>query len=755
MSEDKNKGIGRRRFLARLGAATGLVAASGCSTRWAPPEKDPFGRARNKPYVPGAEAWSTGEERWTTSTCGQCSAGCGIRVRVVEGRAVRVEGDPQSPINRGGIGPRGIASLQALYDPDRLPGPRIRRDGVLRPASWDEALAEVVSSLKGLRDGGRAHQLLIMSGRERGMMNDLLHRFASSFGTPNVVDGRPGHSAVIAQAAERAFGSFEVPAYDWAGASTVVSLEAGLFEDSCQVAYLARLASEHRSGRAGSRPRLIHLGATFDLNAHNADRWIRIRPGTAGAFALGICRELLRSDLYDRAAIEHQTTGIETFVGTIESFTPARVAELTGAAPEDVERVALELWKSRPSFSFVDERSVAYSNGFDTAMASFALNTLLGAVESPSGGLRLAPAVPLRPWPDARIDAVAKTGLEKERVDGAGSEAYPQARSVHETLVEAMDGGKVAAALLYYSNPAYSRLQPKRWREALAKVPLLVSFSPYLDETVAELAHVVLPDHTALERYDDAPPAPGIARAALGIRKPVVRPLHDTRSTGDVVIDLARQLGGDVAQSFPWPSFRAAMNERLLGILDLGRGSIRAKSERGFLDELYEKASWADGAEPSPRAIRFELQASWKDPEWAGEPDAYPLELVVFRPLGHADGSGANLPWMHVLRSHPGAKAWEHAALAHPSSAPGIADGDHVTVESPFGKVTLRLRLDERMSTNTVAIALGRGHTAFGRFAKGEGINALELVAPGAAKGTGASVLCGTRVRVRKGGSDA
>src|SRR3990170_7102933 len=100
--------LSRRDFLAAAAAGAGALALPGC-------EKDPYALA--KPSVPGAERWSRGEEKWVASSCGMCPAGCGIRVRVMEGRAVKIEGNPEHPLNRGGLGPKGSAGLQMLYHP--------------------------------------------------------------------------------------------------------------------------------------------------------------------------------------------------------------------------------------------------------------------------------------------------------------------------------------------------------------------------------------------------------------------------------------------------------------------------------------------------------------------------------------------------------------------------------------------------------------------------------------------------------------
>ncbi|HUJ61856.1 MAG TPA: hypothetical protein VLX92_25300, partial [Kofleriaceae bacterium] len=180
-----------------------------------PPEDDPTSRSQVKPYVPGADDYATYEERWFASTCAQCPAGCGIRVRVVEGRAVRIEGNRASPVNRGGIGVRGLSGLQALYDPDRVPGPLARVGGALVPVSWNDALGRLAAALRELR--ARApEKLLVMSGNERGFVHELLARLCEAFGTPNFVDGTPGHSAALQRAMELTLGVREAPAFGWA-----------------------------------------------------------------------------------------------------------------------------------------------------------------------------------------------------------------------------------------------------------------------------------------------------------------------------------------------------------------------------------------------------------------------------------------------------------------------------------------------------------------------------------------------------------
>lgn len=755
-------GMSRRGALRRIGllgagaTAGAALTQAGCrGPGWSPPSDDPFSRPVSKPYVPGAEAWSTFEERHLATSCAQCPAGCGITVRVVEGRAVGITGNPRNPLNRGGVGPRGLSSLQVLYDADRLTGPMVRAGGHLVSIGWEEALALLAERLDALRRRGAPEELLVMSGLERGFMNELLERMCRAFGTPNFIDGRPSRTATLAQATAATLGvdTDEIPAYDWAGAGAVLSLEAGLFEDSCQSVYLARVAGEERRG-PGARAHLIHAGASFDLPAHNADRWLPIRPGTGGALALGVAQVLIAEKLYDADVIRERTDGFDAFARLAARFTPERTAVITGIEARAISEIAHTLSQRRPAFALVDERSLAFSNGFDTARAALGLSALLGAFSVSEGGIRLAPRPPYRDWPALAPDEVAARGLAHPRLDRAGTAAFARARSVLETvpdaILDAHGHPAVSVALLYHANPVYARQQPARWRRALEAVPFVVSFSPFRDETASEVAHLVLPDHTFLERWEDAAAAPALPRAVVGLRRPVVEPLHQTRATGDVILDVARRLGGPLVAALPWQSFREALEARLMGLADAGSGNFVESDPRRFMDLLIQEGVWYEAKVVAPPQVRVALPGEWSEPTWAGDAARFPLKLVPYRPLGYAEGTGANLPWLRVLRGRPRQSGWHPMATMHPESAPGVADGDRVRISSPWGALSIPVRLDERMPVGHVAVPMGGGHTAMGRWARGVGVNPMILLAPGSQPVTGANLLCATRVRVEK-----
>jgi molybdopterin-containing oxidoreductase family iron-sulfur binding subunit len=193
------------------------------------------------------------------------------------------------------------------------------------------------------------------------------------------------------------------------------------------------------------------------------------------------------------------------------------------------------------------------------------------------------------------------------------------------------------------------------------------------------------------------------------------------------------------------------MEDRLAGLFVAHRGKARGKRE--LIDQLYDDGFWADLEAPLlPLAFRF--HAGWTPPAWSGDAAAFPLELIAYRPLGYAEGSGANQPWLRHLRTRPGQRPFETPATVHPDDVPGIANHAEVTIASPHGTITTRVQHDPRMRRGAIAIPLGGGHTAFGRWAEGVGANPMQLIAPGPAPRSGANAICTTRVRVTsKGGA--
>ena len=807
-------GLRRRDFLKRLGLGVGAAGLTGCEG------EDPYHLER--PPVPGSGGLPRGHERHVATACAQCAAGCGVSVRVVEGRAVKIEGNDACPVNRGGIGPRGLSGLQVLYDPDRIPGP-MRRVGPRggkehdpdhwEPVSWDAAIEELGGRLLDLREQGTPEKLVVTTGLERGMTLELWQRFARAYGTPNLLDGFSKGSGPVAIANFLMQGIREVPAYDWGGARYVLSLGSEVLQASCQMVHFARSRAHMRRGVSGTRAKIVHVGPVGSATARNADEWISIRPGTYGAFALALAHVLVRDGLHDEEFLRDHCHGFESwededgthpgFRDILEEYPPDRVAEICDVPAAQLDRLAAELAEARPSFALAGSEQYSSSNGVSAAMAVQALNAVLGAIDRPGGVLTQRPA-PLAEWPEVEPDEVAEEALARPAL-GASLAGLPSFGGLAlDLLPEAILGagpGAIDTLLLHYSNPLYSRAEPDRWRRALALVPRVVSFSPVWDETTVEMADWVLPDHTYLERWEDAATAPSTGHPVFGIRQPVVEPLHDTLHTADVVLRLAEVVDEPVREALPWSDFKSAVKARLVGIHRAKRGSIVEEKGSGFLRRMYGEGYWFDAdypfedweevlRTPSGRfefhsgRLRDELRAvaasrassveevlqtagvqdsldrlclpRHEAQRWVGDPEDFPLLLVPHRPPTYAEGSGANQPWLQELPEYTGRRTWATEGEMNPRTAAdlGLVDGDEVVVQATGGEIRVPLRTSAEVRPGLLLVPQGGGHTAMGRFARGWGANVMQVVSlAGMDRLTGVSPVCGTRVAVRRASS--
>ena len=185
-------------------------------------------------------------------------------------------------------------------------------------------------------------------------------------------------------------------------------------------------------------------------------------------------------------------------------------------------------------------------------MAVHALNALVGSIEKP-GGVMTQRYFPYTEWSPLLADAAAQKGLKAERADGAGT-VYPLARHAYQAVADRVIGGYPLEVLfLYDANPVYEVPGGARFVEAFKKIPFIVSFSSFMDET-AHYADLVLPEPTFLERYQDHA-MEGLGYPGVGLRQPVIKPLHDTLNSGDFFLRVAQAMGGTVAQAFPWKTF--------------------------------------------------------------------------------------------------------------------------------------------------------------------------------------------------------
>ncbi len=379
----------------------------------------------------------------------------------------------------------------------------------------------------------------------------------------------------------------------------------------------------------------------------------------------------------------------------------AAAAQQSGVAQAVLERLAQEV--TAAGNGFVALAGSTASNAGELATAVNALNASAGAV---GRAIR----------PDQAMPTYARVA------------SHADVRA----LIDRMNAGQVPLVMVRGANPAYSTPGQLKFADAFKKVPFKVSFSSYPDET-SELCDLILPDHHPLEAWGDAEAGPG----QVAIQQPTMDPVFDTRQTADALIAVAR---GDqtTAARYPQPTYRAFLMSRFPG----GAAGWTAASPKGVAAATVLASSTATS--PARAAAR-------PAPALAGTQGDYDLVVYPHSLLG--DGRGANKPWLQELPDPVSKICWQSWVEIHPVTAKklGVESGDVLRVETAAGRFEAPAYVYMGVRPDTVAIALGQGHTGYGRYARNIGASAYALL-PSVDDAAGGLVLTSSRARVTKTG---
>jgi len=693
-----------RRDFIKLTAITGTSAAlTACGN----PEHQLIRFVPDEDIVPGIAEWKP-------SVCPLCSAGCGLTVRIMDAdfetmrngqagvvaikAAKKLEGQPTHPINQGALCARGQAAIQLTYHPDRVTQP-MKRSGTrgaadFKPVSWDEAIAELAGKLDGLSD---RKALAYITRPRRSRRLEVATEFLTRFGAPAPIGFELFGNEVLRKANAASFGREQLPTYDLSSAMFVVGFGADFLGTWNSPVAQTIGYGQMRQGRAGMRGKFIQIEPRMSLTGANADEWIHARAGTEGVVALGIAHLLAPNN------------------SGLAGFAPDAVEKVTGVAARKIERLAREIDEMKPALAIVGGPTLAYTNGSFHARAVNTLNAVL-AGSGHASGIGFTPGAdavrPLRP--SAELKNLSAQVL-----------------------------------LLDDANPIYGT--PKGWgvRDAIAKVPYIASFSSFIDDTSAH-ADLILPDHTFLEGWTDSLPESGSMLAVASAAGPVMKPLYQTRSTPDVLIEVAAKLKTPIAM--PWKTYDEAIKAGFDKIGPTAWDDV-AKQGGHWTAPSAERRSASDGARPpSPR---FPVPSpQFVPPQFDGDVAAYPYYFQPYPSQAFNDGSTAHLPWLQEMPDPMTSAMWSSWVEINPQAAEklGIKKGDVVEITSSQGSLRAPAVLSPGIGPDMVAMPVGQGHETFTRYASKRGANPVTILAPLTDTETGALAWAATRVKIARVG---
>jgi anaerobic selenocysteine-containing dehydrogenase/Fe-S-cluster-containing dehydrogenase component len=701
------KGIARRDFLTIMGASMAM-ASFACARR--PVHKI-------IPYVVKPEEITPGIPTWYASTCPECASSCGILVKNREGRPIKLEGNPDHPINQGSLCAQGQASLLNLYDPDRLKTPimRSRSGGSQKEVSWDEVDAVLGSKLKAIASG--SGRVRVLSGEMKSESTQrLIKEFLSAFRQGSHVEYEPLSLEEIAEAQNLSYGTGLIPHYRFDLADMVVSLGADFLGGWLSPQEYSRTWSTKRklNGKDSVHARMSRMVCFESMMTNtgaSADERYPIRPGDELKVALALVHELVVTQKKSNFAQDAHLASL------LSGYKPEGVATEIGIpeGAQHLKRIALELWENRG-------RSLVVGGSLQTKTTH---------------ALGLQVAINL-------LNSILEN--EGRTVDGSNhtTALHSNFAGVNQ-LISEMKSGQVDALIVYRSNPAYYLPRAALGLEAAMKnVPLVIVVSDREDETGA-YADYILPDHHYLENWGDSNPRKG----TYSLQQPVLAPIHSTRAFQDMLLAWNKKAGFNtgslISKAQDWHNYlQNHWKETLF------RSSGAAGTFEQFWEGVLKKGAFITSSGNEKSNSRSFRAASFDFLPQYSPLDSSKISLALYNKNAMGDGRHANNAWLQELPDPISSVTWDNYLNVGPGLAKkfNLKNDDVVEVSSGDVSVHLPVYVQPGLHPQVVSVAVGYGRRSVGKVGNQVGVDVYPFVKVEGKK----LVFSGSSVTIRKTG---
>ncbi len=684
--------------------------------------------------------------------------GTGAKARLVQGRvdgtrAIRVEGNPEHPLSKGGVIPQDASALQLLYNNDvRITSPllRDRRTGRYSPLSWPEALDILAGNLGQIVKQGRPEAIMALGHDPDTVTGQLLLGLMAALGSPNLAF-TPDASENLALAGLAMMGQTDL-GFDLANADYVVSFGTPLLEAfGSPVATRKAFASwRHYPKNSGF---LAQIESRASITASQADLWLACRPGTEGALALAMCAIMIQEGLYDQAAVqasfgfkdEGDFPGFKSYV--LKNYRREQVAQMAGVPLEKLVKLTLGFAKAKRAVAVCGPGNSGDPGRMYDFMAVLALNALKGNLGKP-GGVLVQQPLPLKALGSTSFQGkVAPLVSPLQGLDSNNPDAMARA------ALEGKPYG-IKSLLLVGGNFVYNGPQAGVMEELARKVPFVVAVTPYLDES-ASVADLVLPATHWLEGWGDSTTPYGSPVACYGLHRPLIKAVPQAKDAGEILLAVASRLGGKVAAALPYKNVKEALAARTSALGDfepLAEQSYWVQEKPAYGPVKYQTPSQRfeffsmglfkllSGRAGSPQVLgRLVAQMGvsagvegaflphWEPPAAADDLGAgMPLLLTAAASLRTTWGDEAVTPYMvKVLPDTMLADTDKLVVEMNPQTAHELHlyEGDLIRIDSVAGSLTAKLHLFAGAAPGVVYAPVGLGHSAFGFQVAGKGMN--------------------------------
>lgn len=665
-------------------------------------------QSKSKPGEAKTRGKSQPGHKVVRTVCQGCMSECGVLVHVRDGKAVKIEGDPDHPLNHGFMCPKGLSYLQTVYHPDRViyPLKRIgaRGEGRFKRVSWDDALDDIAQRLLKVMETYGPEGIAYSMGTYPKNAVLSYTGFLTAIGSPGYCSTNPHVCGSPHFIADRITAETYYTCYmgypDFNDSRCIVLW--GVNPQASEPPVAKEILQARRLGA-----KLLVIDTRFNELAAKADLWLQPRPATDSALALGMINIICQEELYDKAFGEKWCVGFNELQERAREYPPERVAEITWVPKEKIVEAARLYATIKPATLQSGLGTSMHDNSFQTCRAISILPALTGNLDVKGGNIFNVPYhhLPVLTYMNMRKLLRPPAEVEAKQL---GAEDFPlwagpkslRGQAHPPSVIKAMLTGQPypVKALLCTNNLVSVMEDPRTIVEALKKLDLLLVFDFFMTPT-AELADYVLPPATYLER-EDLEDSWAYSRFVCA-RPRVIEPVGECRDEDEVIFDLLKRM--KIEFPLPVDSNRGLLDYQLReagvdfeefcrrGILfgtvterKYEAGALREDGKSGFNTpsgkvELYSARLKEVYGQDSLPYYKEPTQSPISTPELAKD---YPFILITgTRHITSYNSNNHNIPWLRELFPAP-------TVEVHPDTAVelGIEEGDWVWIETPRGK---------------------------------------------------------------------
>lgn len=648
------------------------------------------------------------------SVCRSCHGGCGVLLHVRDGKLIKVQGDPESPLNHGRLCQIGTCTADIVNHPDRLTHPRRRigprGSGAWERITWDEALDEISSRLLAIRAEFGPEAIALGTGTGRHHIR-WVSRFGHALGTPNWCE--PGFAQCFHPRVNTCILTFgDFPVSDYTGGTP----------PACIMFWGHNPLNSGPDGETrfnvrealAANPRTIVVDPRRTELARNADIWLQLRPGTDDALALSFLNVIIHENLYDEDFVHRWTHGFEALREAVRDLTPEWAEPITWVPAEKVRAAARLFARTKPALLEWGVGIEHTPNCIQTVRATSMIPVLTGNIDIPGGwvfgmhGLGRFPSLIENLTPEANAK---RLGADRFKLLAGEGADLPAAHI--PTLLQAMREGKpypVKAFLVFGNNTLTTYANTSLVYESLMKLDFMVCADLFMTPT-AELADIVLPAALWPE-INQLAALPTIAGNVVLANQRAIR-IGESMSDEEIFVELARRM--------KLPVGTESVEEVLESQMRAGGSGVTFEQikEKGWIKIPFRYRKHLDGGFKTPTgkielySTRLEEMGYAPLPYYEEPPESPVASPDIAREFPLVLTTGARIPCffnsehrqVEKLR-----KAHRHPLVEmHPSTAAshGIKDGDWVWIETVRGKIKQRAKLTDGIDPRVIAAQHG------------------------------------------------